>query len=113
MFWESSMYSFLLFGGLLNLLLGRRRTRPVDWLLYAGFAAVSLMSVRNTIFMGLIGPVAMAAYVPKWRPVPIAALALAVATLIACDGAPQMAAGNVFAVRAAAWQLSSRGPDFH
>ena len=54
-FWEPSMYSFLLFGCLLTLLLGRRRTRPVDWLLYAGFAAVSLMAVRNTIFMGLIG----------------------------------------------------------
>ena len=67
MFWEPGMYSFLLFGTLLVLLLARRRTRPVDWLLYVGFAAISLMAVRNTIFIGLIGPVMMAAYLPKWR----------------------------------------------
>jgi hypothetical protein len=65
------------------------------------------MAVRNTIFMGLIGPVAIAAYVPKWRAIPITAVALAVATLSVFDIAPALAAGNVIALRAAEWQLPS------
>jgi tetratricopeptide (TPR) repeat protein len=64
-FWEPGIYSFVLFGSLLALLLARRRTRPADWLLYFGFALISLMALRNTIFLGLIGPVLMAAYVPS------------------------------------------------
>jgi tetratricopeptide (TPR) repeat protein len=111
MFWEPGMYSFLLFGTLLVLLLARRRTRPVDWLLYLSFAAISLMAVRNTIVIGLIGPVVMAAYVPKWRAVPIAAMLLAVATLV-YGVAPEVASGNVFALRGAQWQLPSGAAEF-
>ena len=33
------------------------RTRPVDWILYFVFAAASLLAVRNTILMGLVGAV--------------------------------------------------------
>jgi tetratricopeptide (TPR) repeat protein len=111
-FWEPSMYSFLLLGSLLTLLLARRRTRPVDWLLYFGFAAISLMAVRNTIFMGLVGPVVMAAYVPKWRAVPVTALLLAAAALLVRDVAPAMASGNAFAFHAAEWQLPSGAAGF-
>ena len=111
-FWEPSMYSFLLLGSLLALLLAHRRTRPVDWLLYFGFAAISLMAVRNTIFMGLAGPVLMAAYVPKWRAVPVTALLLAAAALLVCDVAPARASGNAFAFRAAEWQLPSGAAGF-
>src|SRR5690242_2736145 len=69
-FWEPGIYSFLLFGSLLALLAAWRRARPVDWLLYFGFASLSLLAVRNTIFIGLVGPVIMAAYAPKWRALP-------------------------------------------
>jgi tetratricopeptide (TPR) repeat protein len=112
MFWEPGIYSFLLFGSLLVLLLAWRRTRPVDWVLYLGFAAVSLMAVRNVIFMGLIGPVLMAGYVRKWRALPAVAVTLAAAALIVYDVAPAAAAGNVFALRAAQWQLPSGAADF-
>src|SRR3984893_6505366 len=44
-FWEPGIYSFVLFGTLLALLFARRRTRPVDWLLYFGFALISLMAL--------------------------------------------------------------------
>ena len=111
MFWEPGMYSFLLFGTLLVLLLARRRTRPVDWLLYLGFAAISLMAVRNTIVIGLIGPVLMAAYVPRWRAVPITAMLLAAATLV-YGVAPAVASGNAFALRAAQWQLPFGAAEF-
>jgi tetratricopeptide (TPR) repeat protein len=99
LFWEPSMYSFLLFGSLVTLLLARRRTRPVDWLLYFGFAIISLMAIRNTIFMGLAGPVIMAAYLPKWRPGPVIAVLLTTAALLVSG------VGNTFGLHAAEWQL--------
>src|SRR6266566_2528344 len=102
-FMEPGMYSFVLFGALLTLILARRRTRPVDWLLYFGFAAISLMALRNAIFMGLVGPVLMAAYFPKWRAIPASAALLAAAVLIGYDVAPAITSGNAFALRAAEW----------
>src|SRR4051812_34129474 len=94
-FWEPGILSFLLFGTLLTLLLAWRRTRAVDWLLCFGFAAISLMALRNAIFMGLIGPVLMAANFPKWRAVPAVAALVAAAALIGFDVVPAIAAGNV------------------
>ena len=111
-FWEPGIYSFVLFGSLLMLLIARRRTRPVDWLLYLGFALISLMAVRNTIFMGLIGPVLMATYVPKWRALPVTAALLATAALLIYDVAPAIARRNTFALHAADWQLPSGAADF-
>jgi tetratricopeptide (TPR) repeat protein len=118
-FWEPGIYSLVLFGSLLALLVARRRTRPVDWLLYFGFSLISLMAVRNTIFMGLIGPVLMAAYVPRsfgpsgtWRALPVIAALLATAALLVNDVAPSIARGNAFALRAADWQLPSGAADF-
>jgi tetratricopeptide (TPR) repeat protein len=111
-FWEPGIYSFVLFGSLLALLLARRRTRPVDWLLYFGFALISLMALRNTIFAGLIGPVLMAAYIPKWRALPVIAPMLATVALLVYDVAPAMASRNAFALRAADWQLPSGAADF-
>ena len=81
-------------------------------MLYFGFAAISLMALRNAIFMGLVGPVLMAAYFPKWRAIPAAAALLAAAVLIGYDVAPAVANGNVFALRAAEWQLPSGAADF-
>ena len=111
-FWEPGIYSFVLFGSLIALVLARRRTRPVDWLLYLGFAAISLMAVRNTIFLGLIGPVLMAGYVPKWRAAPVIAVLLAAAGLLVYDVTPAIAGGNAFALHAAEWQLPSGAADF-
>jgi len=111
-FWEPGIYSLVLFGSLLALLLARRRTRPVDWLLYFGFALISLMALRNTIFMGLIGPVLMAAYVPKWRALPAATALLAAGALVIFDVAPAIATGNTFALHAADWQLPSGAAEF-
>lgn len=111
-FWEPGIYSFLLFGSLVTLLLARRRTRLVDWLLYLGFAAISLMAVRNVIFMALVGPVILAAYVPKWRALPLSASILSAAALLMFDVAPAIASGNVLAFRAALWQVPSGAADF-
>jgi tetratricopeptide (TPR) repeat protein len=112
MFWEPGIYSFLLFGSWLALILFRRRSRPVDWLLVFGFAGISLMAVRNVIFLALVAPVVMAAYLPKPRGLPqVAAIAAAVG-LFAYDVAPAWASGNTLAFRAAEWQLPSGAADF-
>jgi tetratricopeptide (TPR) repeat protein len=111
-FWEPGIYSFLLFCPLVVLLSAYRRARPADWFLYLAFAAVSLMALRNTIFLGLVGPVLLAAYIPKWRFLPAAALTLAAAALVFYDVAPAMASGNILAFRAAQWQLPAGAADF-
>ena len=62
---------------LVMLLAAWRRARIVDWLLFAGFGALSLMAVRNAIFVAWIAPVILAAYLPKPRWLPPAAAAVA------------------------------------
>lgn len=111
-FWEPGMYSFLLFGSLVVLLLAWRRARPVDWLLYACFAPISLMAVRNTIFLAWIGPVLLASYLPRRRGLPVAAALIAAATLVVFDAVPLKKSGDAFAFRAALWQLPVGAADF-
>jgi len=111
-FWKPDIYSFLLFGSLAALLAAWRRVRAVDWLLYLVFTAISLLAVRNVIFMGLVGPVVMASYAPRRRWLPPAAAGLLVAALAYYDLAPAVASGNTFALHAAEWQLPSGAADF-
>lgn len=111
-FWQPSTYSFLLFGSLVVLLLAWRRTRPVDWLLYLVFGAASLMAVRNTILMGLVGPVLVAAYMPTWkRALPVFA-EFAAAGLVLIGIGAAVASGGAFQLRAAEWQVPSGAADF-
>jgi tetratricopeptide (TPR) repeat protein len=112
MFWEPGIFSFLLGGALVALLLAYRRTRPVDWLLYVGFAALSLMAVRNTIFMGLAGPVVMAAYVTKRHAAGITASLALAAGIFVLDIKPAIASHNIFALRLAEWQFPAGAADF-
>jgi hypothetical protein len=108
-FWEPSAYSLVLFGSLVMLLLGRRRTSPVDWILFFVFGAASLLAVRNTILMGLVGAVLMFSYLPDWkRSVPSTA---AVALLIGGIGFGVFR-GQAFQLRAAEWMLPSGAADF-
>ncbi len=104
-FWNPGIFSFLLFGSLLLLLISWRRARFTDWLLYVAFAAISLTAVRNTIFLGLVGPIVIATYLPRRRFLAPAALTFGSAALILFDIVPAAAAHNTFAFRPAAWQL--------
>jgi hypothetical protein len=102
-------YGFVLIGSLLMLLIARRRTRPVDWILYLVFGAASMMAVRNTILMGLVGAVLLFAYLPLWkRPIPYAIPALALLATIAFN----LAGGRAFQFRPAYWMLPSGAADF-
>lgn len=111
-FWTPTIYSFLLFGSLLVLILARRKAPLSDWFLYVAFAAISLLAVRNTIFLGLIGPILIASYLPKPRFTAPVALALGTVGLIAFDIVPAFAAHNTLAFRAATWQYPSGAASF-
>jgi len=108
-FWEPSGYSFVLFGALAMLILARRRTRPVDWILYFVFGAASLLAVRNTILMGLVGAVLLFAYVPAFKrafPPMLPVAGLAAALVLGLIG------GHAFQLHAAEWMLPSGAADF-
>jgi len=111
-FWEPSGYSFVLFGALVMLAISWRKTRPVDWILYFVFGAASLLAVRNTILMGLVGAVLMFAYLPQWkRAIPAVAEFAATALLVAAIGFG-LRGGSAFQLHAAEWMLPSGAADF-
>lgn len=105
-------YAVVLIGPLIVMLLARRRTRPVDWILYFVFAAASLLAVRNTILMGLVGAVLLGAYLPDWkRGIPAAAeFAAAGGLLLAIIFSVR--GGGAFQLRAAEWLLPTQAADF-
>jgi hypothetical protein len=111
-FWEPSAYSLVLFGSLIVMLVRRRETRPADWLLLFVFGAASLLAVRNTILMGLVGSVLLFAYLPALkRPLPVSAAYVCAAALIAAAGF-HLRTGQAFQFHEAAWQLPVRAADF-
>ena len=116
--WPPSWYSGLLFAGAATLLSRWRRVRASDVLLFAAFAALSLMAQRNVIFIGLIAPIAIASYLPEWkwpeskhlqwmRALRLAEFAVPL-VLLAIAG-QRIASGNAFQLRAAEWQYPA-GP---
>jgi hypothetical protein len=105
-------YAVVLIGSLAAMLIARRRTRPVDWILYFVFGAASLMAVRNTILMGLVGAVLLGAYLPVWKRVIPAAAEFAAATLVVVAIALAVQSGGVFQLHAAEWLLPTRAADF-
>ena len=105
-------YAVVLIGSLAALLLSWRRTRPVDWILYFVFAAASLLAVRNTILMGLVGAVLLGAYLPVWKRAVPAAAEFAAASLVVFAIALAVQGGGVFQFRAAEWMLPVSAADF-
>lgn len=110
--WPPSPFSVLLVAAGILLIWKRREVRPVDWLLYLGFGALSTMAVRNTILAALVGPLMLASYWP-WarRALPAAVDWLAAAALLA--GSLTLAGGgHAFQFRAADWKYPSGAADF-
>jgi hypothetical protein len=94
-------YSFdiLLYAAALTLALSWRRVRVAHWMLFAAFAAASLVAFRNTPLIGFLTPVLIAAYFP-FR-IGVARLAWAPAVLV------------LALIGAAAWVAQSRLPQLH
>ena len=70
--WPPSAFSVLLVAAAAAMIWARRRVRIADWLIFAAFAAAALAAQRNTILVGLVAPIMLAAYLPwpwdkRWR----------------------------------------------
>ena len=87
-----------------------RRVRPVDWLLFAAFAAAAFSAERNTILLGLIAPVMIVSYFPWKRTLPAAALFAASILLVGAGMANSWS--GAFHLRAAEWRYPSGAADF-
>jgi hypothetical protein len=105
-------YGVVLLGSLAALAISWRRTRPVDWILYFAFGAASILAVRNTILMGLVGAVLLGTYLPvfKGRVPRLAEFAAAAGLVIAIGLA--LKGGGAFQLRTAEWMLPVRAADF-
>jgi hypothetical protein len=110
--WPPDRYNALVIVTGLILLWARRRVRVVDWLLFGALGTASATALRNTIFIGLIGPVLLAAYLPKWRrPIwPVAEYAVAV--LLVFGLGREITGGSAFQLRMADWDYPVEAADF-
>jgi hypothetical protein len=112
-----SPYAFdlLLYGAAAVLALAWRKVRPADWILFAAFAAASLIAFRNEMLVGVVAPILLATYFPA-RPgkssrsprlATFAAMALVATGIVA--GCAQ---GRFFQLRAAEWRFPSGAATF-
>jgi hypothetical protein len=100
--WPPDLFAAVLFLAAAALVWSFRKVRLSDWILFAAFAAASLMAIRNTILMAWLGPVLIAAYLPFAPPRPRWAEFAAAALLIA-GLAGETVSGSAFQLRAEEW----------
>jgi hypothetical protein len=110
-FWEPSWYSIVLWAALVTLIVARSKVRPVDWLLFALFAAASLQAVRNVTLMALIGPVVVFSYI-GWKPAPRLVAEFAALALLAAGLAGEIGFRHAFELHAEMWPYPSGAADF-
>ena len=111
MLWPLTAFSALVFAGAGVLLWAWRRARPVDWLLFAAFAAAALTAQRNMFLVAFLAPVIVMSYIPWKRAVPAAAQYAAAALAIAALGVT-FTRGDAFQLRAAEWRFPAGACDF-
>ncbi len=68
--WPPRWFSVWMAAALIAMLWSRKRVRVADWLLFATFGAAALSAQRNTILLGFLAPILIAAYIPWKRPAP-------------------------------------------
>lgn len=106
-------FDILLYGAALALLLGWRRVRPSDWMLFAAFAAAAITAFRNESLIALLAPVLIAAYFPRSIRLPFPRLvhyAALAALLTALTWGT--ASGRFFQLRAAEWRYPADAAKF-
>jgi hypothetical protein len=109
--WPPREFTVLLFGAAALLLWARRRSRLVDWLLFAAFALAGLSAQRNAFLIGFLAPVLIVSYFP-WKPrLPVIAQYAAAALVVGGLGAG-IARGSFFQLRAAEWRYPAGAADF-
>lgn len=102
-------FDLLLYAAALSLALSWRKVRVSDWLLFAAFAAASLLAFRNEMLIGLLAPILIATYIPrpKLPPRAVAAIPYAAAALLAVSLVVESTRGAFFQLRAAEWAYPS------
>ena len=110
--WPLEWPSALLLAGAAVLVWRWRKVRPVDWLLFGGFAAAALMASRNAILIGIAAPMVLASYAPQWtRPAPRWTEWAAAAALSAAL-AWGIVQGAFFQLRVNPWKWPAGAADF-
>lgn len=99
-------FNILLYAAAAAMLLGWRRVKLVDWLLFAAFGAASLSAFRNIMLIGFLAPILIASYFP-WRRALPALAAPVIATALAAALVAGIARGQFLQLRAALWKLPS------
>jgi hypothetical protein len=96
-------FTVILFAAAAIMLVAWRRVRVSDWFLFAVFAVASLLAFRNTMLIGLLGPLLIATYTP-WTPPAPRMLRWAVAALLLGGIGEQAALGKAFQFHADTWR---------
>jgi len=109
--WPPTAFSVLLAAAAVVLVCAYRKVRPVDWLLFAAFAAAGLSAGRNTFLMGLVAPVVIATYWP-WKITAHRYAEVAAAVLVLAGAAAVFVQGRSFQFHAADWEYPSGAADF-
>jgi hypothetical protein len=111
-----SEFTVLWLGGAIVMLLAWRRVRIVDWILFTAFVAAAFSAQRNTIFVGVIAPIAIVSYMlpvsySPWKRA-LSPIVPFVASLLLIGGGMAASWGNAFQLRAAEWRYPSGAADF-
>jgi hypothetical protein len=108
-----SPYAFdiLLYAAVLVLILSWRKVRLAHWILFVALAGASLLAFRNTLFIGFLAPVLIAAYFPFRLP-RARILAWAVPPLLAAAVLAGFWRGALFQLRVADWTTPAGAADY-
>jgi hypothetical protein len=110
--WPLDRFGILMLASIAVLVWARKRVRAADWLLFAALGGAAAMALRNVIFIGFIGPIMLATYLPAWkRRVPVfleyaAGAALLYPIIVA------FTSGAAFQLRASQWRYPGGAADF-
>jgi hypothetical protein len=110
--WPPDPHNLLMIVTALVLLWARRIVRPADWLLFVLLGGASSMAVRNIIFIGCVGPVLLATYLPRWKRAVPAVWEYAAAVLMVLALGGRIASGQAFQLRMADWRYPIEAADF-
>jgi hypothetical protein len=109
--WPPALFEVLLAGAIVALIYARRRSRPVDWLLLAAFAAAGFAAYRNIVLIGFWAPVMIAVYWP-WRHRPPVLAQVAAAVVLLAIMVAGTARGRFYQFRSDEWRFPRAAADF-
>lgn len=104
-------FDILLYLAAIVLLFSWRRVKPAHWILFAAFAAASLMAFRNILLIGFLAPILIAAYFPyQLKLSRIFGWAMPILLVVAISLG--VARGSYFQFRAATWTTPAVAADY-